>query len=682
MQSHKLKFLYAKLLVFFLFIFFFCVEADGKTIVIVLDDSASMNKHTDGDVTQCIASNYALQVLLSTLSEGDKCIIITSYKKKNKSRQKLVFIKGEGSILDQLQNLQCGNASMRASMMEGINEIEMIEDDQRHLVFIGDGEWFLSEDNEQLTNEIRNRLTNQLTTLGENGVRMQYINTSILKSDKNEFLEVFAKPLSNQGFFEIRNTNASSLELKNQIENITRNYLNIPEDGDITTTIDGNLMKFKSVLPIRNLYTLIQGDNRVENILVNGIKVENIEQTTIERNPLSAQLYSTKDLQSGEVIIKFAKDLRIDRQEQIKVFIRTSALPGGINVNGVDLDQVCKSDESLPFKFELSLSDKSTPSRKMIEAIKVYATVNNKTVERPNINVEDYIVNIDIPLDGNLDTELISIRCEIPGLFSTERTFKIVKSTCKQVNLESHEYNYNNNLSDSIAFSKEVPFPDVKNAKTNEIINQEQSFLNFEVSNDRKDYSVVKGRKSFFINDTREKKYSWFCDCFQKAENHEITILYAHSNAKKKGEIIVKIKELQDDFWIRCLKLIIVTLVVLFFLWYAWMLSKKMKFVRKKGKKALFEKYNERNEFAGNKYLKPSLTARLNPFGEEKISAYGQTFRPASGGTIVFKSNDIIYTTNDGFNKTKQIPNSLIKLSPGQSFFLADLKSKFTYKIK
>lgn len=663
-------------------LFFFIQLAEAKSIVVLLDNSASMKKQQGEDFSQCDASLFSIQLILSTQNKNDDIYVIPAYR----NNEKVQVLKNP--TIEEIKVLTCYNASIYRSLQESLSLASSIEEDNKELILIGDGEWFIEGD--QLDVEGKSKLVRELVAISKH-TKIWYLNTSSTSNENNKFLPLITVAEKEHKNITILDTDNKSIELLKSFDLVTKSLLNTP-NVEQQFVLDDNQLTIATDLPNEDVFVLIQSFEKPYSGKVLSVNSPTNPKLIIKKNIVLTKgdifggLYAVKNyeglIKPGE--INFVFDSPVPRKSKISVYYNPGIKIQEPVFSGKEGDilsfkdneyRVCQDLAEFPLEYNLRDKFNKTLSHTPTNVIIEIRDVNGKTVSV--LKGEKSLYKTSIKLNKNLKKEAFVFYVKLGQSFEDEIPIRISKSPCIEMAIDAKSLVFNHHLPDS--FSEEIAFPFIYDKKTKKQITEEQEYITYKIDGDTTNYKVsIADKITIFKSENEESEY---CQCVRVSSVKNLTIAFSHPNLSEETIYTIKIKQTDEPFYKRCLKFIIALILLLLLLIYWLLLKRKKTFYRKRKRRAKITKYVDGAK-RSDKYLSGNLLNRLNPFIVEKDKVYGLSFTAAASQCILIKVSSLkskardrtIYKYSDGRRYEVNIPENkkYVYLMPGSGFEFGD----------
>ncbi len=622
----------------------------AKSIVVLLDNSASMNPQTGERFSQCEASLFSMQLILSTQNKADDVYIIPAYR----TNEEVQILKNP--TLEAVRERTCYNASIYKSLKESLALVKSVPDDVKTLILIGDGEWFIEGDD--LDANGKRKLVEELIEIAKD-TKMWYLNTSSQENKNNQFISLIKEAKKTNPNIAILETDNEPKKLLDSFGNVAKSLLNIP-NAKQQVKLNKNQVIFETDIPNEEIFVLIQSFGKpysgkiasVKFTVNNNLKV--YKNLSISKGNLFGGLYAIRKdtglIEQGEIKLIF--DSPIPEDATISVFhnpgieINKPTFAGNsddiLSAKGNEY-RVCQGLKDFPIEYSLRDKFNKALSVKSEDIVVQIRDVEGNVVNR--LTSKNSLYKTTLKLNENLKNESFLFYIKIGDSFEDKIPIIITKSPCVELFVESKEFHFKHYLAAKKAFVREIELPVIYDKKTQQEVPDEQRYIDYKVKSESF-YTVKVGDK---IKIRAKKKEDNFCEeCLRIAGEKEIQIELTHPNLKETVVYTIHIKQTDAPWWERCLLCIIIitTLLLLFVYWM--LLRRKKKFYRKNKKRAKVIKYVD-DDIKGNKFLKTNLLNKLNPFVPERCKLYGFSFVATRNQIIQVKTSSLKARSNRGF---------------------------------
>lgn len=679
----------------------------AKSIVVLLDNSASMLFKGDAQMSQCDGAIFALQVMISTLDKEDNLFLVLAYKKG----EEVTVLKNP--TIDEVKQISCSNASVYNSLIEAIRLTEKIEDSKKKLVFLGDGEWFIEGD--ELTADKITELENKLNGLSSD-TEISYINTSEISNENNEFAERIISDLNEiRAVVDVKETNQVPSLLMEKIDETTKTLLNIPAENNQEFYINGNSLRLSFGIPLKSIFILIQSSEADANL-----KIEEFESMAgqdilltkshmIEKGGLKGGFYElsvNNDLiKPNEIKVFLNKN--VNESYKISVFYRPgikseSPVPcTGISLLGYsnNIYTVCDSLSAICFEYKLRDILGGRLSDDILNNAEIsFLDKNKKFINKFYFNEQEKKFVGDLTLSGMSEPEYFFIKVSVNNEFEDIHEIQIVKRPCIELNINSNDFEFTHHLSRDSTFFKSIQVPVIFDKSSTASFPEEKEFLGYKIEGDTGSYNVKRIEDEFIIENI-SSSCNLICNCLRQPKTNHIIIQFEHQNVNTPASYDITINQVDYPFWERCWKLLLYFIIGLLALLYLIKIKRKPRFYHKGGRKAVVEKFENPDKHTTfcdyNKTLKTSFVNRyINPYGKENLRFDGLHFIAEKGENVnvtmqsikrVREDNSIVYFKKRNQTTRTKITNrntQLINLKPGDAveFENVDLKELIRYQ--
>lgn len=432
------------LLIFLFSLFVVNALADNtpaKAIVVVLDNSKSMID-ANVEIDQCTTSNYALQLLVSTLNIGDSLHIVLSQKPNSPVVFFQFGMNDKQKVIESVGGYGCYNAYMVKPLLKGMDIFNKIKNNNKQLILIGDGMWFSDKDR---PTEGFEQLTDHLSQIAAK-YQLWYINTANNAHKNNGFYNTVLQKDERLKKVNVLETNDSVLLLMDKIEVIVKSLLNLPEnDFNDYELMDGNIV-INSKIPLAKIFIIDQyiGENqeRIGAVQSNMNNLKVLDRSELKKNNLKANFYVIGNdngfISEDEIKIPISGEFSDKRKLKIYAIHTFGSASVGINVIGDKVDTICKYDENVELFYKIEQKNGDPLSKNQIDLLEVIA-----------ISTADTTIKHELMYDGKkqrftgivgLDTtryeEKFRISAKTPNYFSEEVELTITKQICRR-NIET-----------------------------------------------------------------------------------------------------------------------------------------------------------------------------------------------------------------------------------------------------
>lgn len=643
-----------------------------RQIVVLFDNSGSMGRLdvNSGQMSQCQAANYALQILAATVDpEKDDLIVVPTLNSSSGQTWKIV----KNPTVDEISKndiFWCHDAIFRQSIDSALTIIERIKqtDKENKLIIIGDGEWFTPEENHHNPppNTSESDLPARFKSLPKT-LDIIYVNTAELNSNDNGFNnKVIAQQLS--GIISKRETESDATKLLEVINQITAETLNIPEIKE--QKANGNQLQISCSVPLSNIYLLLQSESGSDEELEIPKTVApnngdlDITKTYIKTpsDALSGYFFIIKSKGSNEIkadniTFNFNKDIS---SYKIIPFKRANIdIQGYIkhnNRNGTSF-RICDSIKQFDFCLVDNFKDKDAKDLTELTDVRLTITNNNdsqvvytgKYKKNNVINGKDKGLGIfgSLPMsplgaDTQESTHEYRAIIEIRDEYKKEFRFTITQEYCTESSFkDSKDINlvFTHHLSRDSSFEEKIDFPTVQYKDNNgKLISRTNTDTHFNIKKgdtNRYIFSRSTNGKNILIHysppPTQGNKY---LSCLSIPQTKTYTLEFENKFAKKNITYTVTIKQEDDPFWLRCQASLIRLLLLLLLLIYFIKVFRKKRFVKTRKLKAVMWKFKSYKACARNEQgaqteaLAAKGISRLfklfNPFGRENKRVFNR----------------------------------------------------------
>ncbi len=637
----------------FLFvIFLFPVQA--KNVIVLLDNSASMNQQGGEEFSQCDAAVFSLQLVLSTVHKEDNVYVIPAYRRGTD-----VQVLKNPSV-SSVRKMRCVNASFFKSLLKSLELTESLKNESpTSFIMIGDGEWFIEGD--EITEQQTQKLINRLYKLSSE-VKMWYINTSTLNNHRNDFDKIINSVRNKSAYVSKIDTDNKVNKLLSAFEAVTKQLLNIPLKGGQDYKLAKSNILFETEIPTEEIFVLVQSINNPFDLKLTSVHSSNDKlaihkRTSINKGEIYGGFYSVKNnrgglIKPGEIVFQF--DKQIPPNAHISVFYLHGIYDAKPFYAGNPKDLirfkdgtylVCSDLSSFPVSYELR--DKNRKALD-IDNSSVQVSLLNKQGELiKNIkSSEDASFSTDILLDLTKDSEDFQFKVRIGNAYETIIPIRINKKRCVSMSIASKEFQYKHRLSSDTVFSQSMELPEISDSETKQILQNEQKYIEYKITGDTAGYKVqISDNIKIFAPQKEENICS---ECLRIAREKEIQIEFLHPNLKEKAIYTIHINQTDESLFKRCFWCFVAIILALLLISYLILLSRKKRFYRKNKRKAQLTRYIN-DEMERDLYLETGLLNKLNPFIPEKKKLYGLSCVATRNQTIRVNTSALKSKSSRGF---------------------------------